>query len=54
MKTAKKYSTFEELKSSEEKTMDHKASIIKHNEFERIIKAIYSIKVHKIATPKSK
>lgn len=54
MKTVKKYTTFEDLKSSEEKTMDYRASVKKHKEFERIIKTIYSIKVHKNAIPKSK
>lgn len=50
----KKYTTFEDLKSSKEKTMDYKKSIKRHIEFERIIKAIYSIKVHKKAISKSK
>lgn len=54
MKTVKKYATFEDLKSSEEKTMEYKVSIKKHNEFERIIKMIYSIRVHKNVAPTSK
>jgi len=46
MKTIKKFTTFEDLKSSEGIIMDEKAAIKKHNEFEKIFKAIYS-KVHK-------
>ena len=54
MKTVKKYTTFEELKSGEEKVTDFKASEKKHIEFEKLIRAIYSIQVHKNAVLKSK
>lgn len=54
VKTAKKYTTFEDLKSSEETTMDYKISLKKHTEFEKVIKAIYAVKVLQNATPKSR
>ena len=54
MKTVKKYSTFEDLKSSEERILDYKLSMKRHSEFEKVIKSISSINAHKIAIPKSK
>ena len=54
MKTVKKYTTFQALKSSEEKVTDFKASEKKHIEFEKLIKAIYSTQVHKKAPSESK
>jgi hypothetical protein len=54
MKTVKKYTTFEELKSSEKKRMDYPTSIKKHNELKKIINSIYSEKVNKNAFLKSK
>jgi len=44
MKTLKKYSTFEDLKSREQVTLDFKVRLKKHNDFERIINTIYSLK----------
>jgi hypothetical protein len=45
MKTVKKFTSFEDLKSSESKTVDAKSSLKKHNDFEKVIKDIYSVKV---------
>jgi hypothetical protein len=47
MKTVKRYTTFEDLKSVETKSIDNKASLKKHNEFEKVIKNIYSIRTGK-------
>lgn len=53
MKKAKKFSSFEDLKSSERKTVDNKLSVKRHNDFERVVKHIYSIKVHKMDNSQS-
>jgi len=45
MKTVKKFTSFEDLKSSESQTADDKLSLKKHNDFEKVIKEIYSSKV---------
>lgn len=47
MKTVKKYTTFGELKSNEKKTLDASLSLKKHNEFEKVIKEIKTIKASK-------
>lgn len=54
MKTVKKYTSFEDLKSSEKRPEDYKVSLKKHNAFEKILKAIYSIKHHKNTVQESK
>jgi hypothetical protein len=54
MKTVRKFTSFEDLKSSENKTVDYKSSMKKHNDFESVIKYIYSIKVHKVDNSQSK
>lgn len=54
MKPVRKYTTFEKLKSIEEKVVDYRTSIKKHNEFERVIKSIRSEKVLKNVIDKSK
>jgi hypothetical protein len=46
MKTVKKFTSFEDLKSSESKAVDDKSRLKKHNNFEKTIKEIYSAKVH--------
>ncbi len=43
MKTVKKFTTFEDLKSYESKTMNNTISLKKHKVFERIIKEIKSL-----------
>jgi len=53
MKLAKKYSTFEQLKSSDEKALDLKTSLKKHSEFEKFIMLLQSTHVHKKNTRKS-
>ncbi|WP_295790783.1 hypothetical protein [Mucilaginibacter sp.] len=45
MKTVKKFTSFEDLKSSESKISDDKSRLKKHNDFEIAIKEIYSVKV---------
>jgi hypothetical protein len=40
MKPVKRYTTFEELKSSEEKSVGAKTRLKKHREFEKFIKSI--------------
>lgn len=42
MKTIKKYTTFEGLKSSEKKSTDYEKTLKKHCEFEKAIRAIQS------------
>ena len=54
MKTVKKYTTFEDLKSSEKKSSDIKVSLKRHNDFEKTIMAIYSIKKNKKSNSVSK
>ena len=44
MKSVKRYTTFEDLKSVEKKPANSRVSLKKHGEFEQIIKTIYSIK----------
>ncbi len=41
MKTVKKFTSFEDLKSDENKAVDNKLSLKKHHEFEKVIKTIY-------------
>lgn len=47
MKTVRKFESFEELKSSEKKTLNQAESLKKHKEFERVIKDFKSVKVPK-------
>jgi hypothetical protein len=46
MKAVRKFSSFEDLKSSEDKTADRKQRLKKHIEFEKVIKGIYSIIIY--------
>ena len=45
MNKVKKFTTFEELKSCESKTEKNVSSLKKHNEFEKVIMYIRSIKL---------
>ena len=47
MKKAKKYASFEELKSSEMKTSDYRLAFEKHEELERVMKEMMSVKAKK-------
>jgi hypothetical protein len=42
MKTVKRYTTFEDLKSSEKRPVDYKVRLKKHNEFEKFIMSLNS------------
>jgi hypothetical protein len=44
MKKVKKYETFDELKSGEPKTSNHRAALAKHTEFEKVMKEIAAAK----------
>ena len=46
MQTVKKFTTFNDLKSFERKTTEYTVRLKKHNDFEKFIKDIRSIKVH--------
>jgi len=54
MKSVKRYSTFEELKSGDKKPADDKIRLKKHNEFEKFITSIITIKHQKKAVHQSK
>ena len=54
MKRAKKFETFDELKSSETKTSDYRLSLAKHSEFEKVMKKIMDAKSKKISPKSSK
>jgi hypothetical protein len=54
MKAVKKFSTFEDLKSYESKPLNYKASLKKHQEFEKIIMDMKVKKVHKGDKSRSK
>ena len=54
MKAVKKFSTFEDLKSYENKPLNYKARLKKHQEFEKIIMDIKVKKVHKGKKSRSK
>jgi hypothetical protein len=45
MKKVKKYTTFEALKSSEQKNIGEKVSLQRHGDFEKIMKHIYSARI---------
>jgi hypothetical protein len=45
MKTVKKFETFEEMKSCEQKTADSIATLKKHKDFEKVIMEINAAKV---------
>jgi hypothetical protein len=47
MKPAVKYTSFEELKSSTKDTLDTATRLKKHNEFEKFMKELRSVKVKK-------
>jgi len=47
MNTIKKFSTFDELKSFENKSLNYETIIKKHHVFEKVIKEIRSIKITK-------
>ena len=44
MNTVKKFDTFDELKSCENKTMNHATILKKHNKLKKVITEIKSIK----------
>lgn len=54
MNTVRKFTTFDELKSCENKTAKYSSSLKKHNAFEKVIMEIRSIKITKVnqTTPK--
>lgn len=54
MKAAKKFTTFEELKSYESNTKNPIERLKKHEAFEKVIKDIRSLKVSKSDRTKSK
>lgn len=45
MNTVKKFTTFEALKSCENKTAKYSSKMKKHNDFEKVITEIRSIKI---------
>jgi len=47
MKKAKKYTTFNELKSSESRTSDYSLALKRHSDFEKMIREIMLIKFRK-------
>jgi hypothetical protein len=47
MKEVKKYTSFEDLKSVEKKSIDNKMILKKHNEFKKIMMHIYAVKTGK-------
>lgn len=47
MKSVKKFATFHDLKSGEKKATNHKLSLKKHNDFEKIVAEIIALKAHK-------
>lgn len=54
MKTVRKFSTFEEMKASESKTINNVESLKKHKSFEKDIKAIRAAKTRQMDRSKSK
>ncbi len=54
MKAVKKFTTFEDLKLYESKTVDYAVRLKKHKEFEKVIMDIRSNKVRKSSNSKSK
>ena len=50
MKTVKKFTSFEDLKSSEKESVNYKLSLKRHNDFEKAIKIIYAVKNEKLIT----
>jgi hypothetical protein len=47
MKAVKRYTTFEDLKYNERKTLNHKASLKKHNEFQKLLVTLRANKAHR-------
>jgi len=47
MKTVRKFTTFDELKSCKKRTSGFSLNMKNHNDFEKAIKDIRSLKVHK-------
>ena len=54
MNAVKKFTTFDELKSCENKTAKYALSLRKHNEFEKVIIEIRSAKIIKLSQTKPK
>ncbi len=46
MKTVKKFASFQDLKSTENKTLKYSLSLKKHNDFEKVILEIRSVKIN--------
>ncbi len=54
MNTVRKFTTFDELKSCENKSVKFASSLKKHNAFEKVIMEIRSIKTTKIKQTRPK
>lgn len=54
MNAVKKFETFEQLKSFEKETLKYASALKKHNEFEKVIMEIMSIKNLQIVQTKLK
>ena len=54
MKAVKKFTSFEDLKSCESKTINHAVRLKKHNDFEKVIKNLQSDNARKSSHNKSK
>jgi hypothetical protein len=54
MNTVKKFTTFDDLKSYENKTVEIASSLEKHNAFKKVIKEIRSVKTNKVSQTKPK
>lgn len=54
MNTVRKFTTFDELKSCENKTVEIASSLKKHNAFEKVIMEIRSVKTNKFNQTKPK
>lgn len=46
MKTVQKFTSFEDLKSTECKTGDNRSNSKRHEDFEKVVRSIYAAKVH--------
>ena len=54
MNTIKKFTTFDELKSCENKDIEYTSSLLKHNDFEKVIREIRLSKITKVNRKKTK
>lgn len=54
MNTVRKFTTFDDLKSCENKTVKFESSLKKHNAFEKVIMEIRSIKTTQVNQTKPK